>query len=160
MSYDTFDYSISGYPSSFSPRRISKILKQETEAGYTATSAAFTRDYWTFQVGWNAMSPNGYIYLMNFYHSHRGGSLFYFRWPTGQFGAEGSTSGLSSDYVAGAPGAYEADPGSSYPFGSETAPGFGYSSIYLVRFDIDDMEASLINARKNLWQVSITLRST
>jgi hypothetical protein len=163
MSYDTFDYTLSGYPSSFAPKRVSKILKQDTEAGYTATAPAFTKDYWIFTVGWNAMQPDGYVYLVNFFHSHRGGLQFYFRWPTGIFGEAGSRIGLSDNditkYYTNAPD-LAASPGSTYPFGSEKEQGFGHSPIYLVKFDMDELESTLIMARKNLWQVNVTLRHT
>ncbi len=160
MSYQTLDYSKSGYPSSFAPKRVSHFLAQDTEAGYSQTSPSFTRDYWSFSVGWAAMSPDSYVYLMNFFHSHRGGQFFYFRWPTGIFGADGSTSGLSDTDALNAPGIYEADPGGVFPFSSEIAQGFGYSPIQLVRFDIQELEATLINARKNLWTVNVVLRQT
>jgi hypothetical protein len=131
MSYDTFSWDKdvgAGNPSGFEARRQSPIVKQETEAGYTVTRAQYTRDFWLFNVTWTLLRPQGYVYLVQFFHDHRGGTPFYFQPPWGLYGI---------------PPEYEtADPGGVSPWSSELEPGYGDSPTYLVRFNSDVLPVS------------------
>ena len=135
----------SGEPNGeFTPIRYSRMLTNESEAGYRYTRAAFTKDYWILKVGWNAMYPSGYIYTMDFFHAHRGGQLFYMKWPLGLYG-------IPYEY-------YFADPGGTGVWSSETEIGYGDGPTLLVQFTTDQLSASRVMSPENYWQVSFEVR--
>lgn len=126
MAYDTFSWdadSGAGNPSAFEARRNSPLLKQDTEAGYTITRPKYTRDFWVFAVTWSLLRPHSYIYLVDFFHDHRGGQAFYFKAPWGLYGIPEEL--------------YTADPGGLDPWSSEIEAGYGDPPTYLVRFNSD-----------------------
>jgi hypothetical protein len=152
MSYDTFAWTLTedaqgaGYPQTFRPKRLSPILRQTVEAGYMVTRPKFTKDQWVFTTGWKTMKPSGYIYLVDFFNDHRGGTGFYFTWPVGLFGIP--------------PQMYFADPGGISPWSSEVEPGFGESPTYLVRFDMDELDFDRVEGvRNNLWIGEIVVKT-
>jgi hypothetical protein len=142
MAYDTWDWNKdtgSGNPSGFEPNRVSPTLKQDKESGNTATRPLYTRDYWIFSVDFSLIRPNGYIYIIDFFHAHRGGLPFYMTWPVGLYG-------IPPEY-------YTADPGGLSPWSSEVEPGYGESPTYLVRFNQDQLPVK--KARQiSCWQTS------
>lgn len=126
MAYDTFSWDKdagAGNPSAFEGQRNSPIITQESEAGYFPTAPKYTRDFWIFSVSWSLVRPASYIYLMDFWHDHRGGIPFYFKQPWGLYGIP--------------PEFYTADPGGLSPWSSEVEPGYGDAPTYLVRFNSD-----------------------
>jgi hypothetical protein len=124
MAYDTFSWDPdtgAGNPSAFEGRRNSPIVGPDLDAGYAETAPEYTRDLWTFTVSWSILRPASYIYLVDFFHDHRGGLPFYFRQPWGLYGI---------------PPEYEtADPGGLSPWSSEVDPGYGDAPTHLVRFN-------------------------
>lgn len=149
MSYVQWEWDLSasgsGLPNGeFTPTRHSPLVKNETDAGYRYTRAAFPKDYWTFRVGWNAISPSGYIYVMDFFHSHRGGQLFYMEWPVALYG-------IPYEY-------YFADPGGTGIWSSETEIGYGEGPNLLVQFITEEMSASRVMGPENYWQLTFEVR--
>lgn len=123
MAYATWDWSKLtgvGATCSIETDRLSPQLSHEVQAGYLVTAPAFTKDFWIFRINFKVLRPSGYIYLIDFFHSHRGGGLFYFRLPFGLYG-------IPLEF-------YTADPGGISPWSSELDPGFGEAPTYLVRF--------------------------
>jgi hypothetical protein len=126
MAYDTWSWDRetgAGFPSGFEPSRVSPILTQDKEAGYTPTRPLYTKDFWVFSVEFSLIRPPSYIYMIDFFHDHRGGIPFYFLWPWGLWG-------IPEQF-------YTADPGGIDPWSSEVEPGYGDSPTWLVRFNQD-----------------------
>lgn len=153
MAYETWNWTLdesgggSGLPQRFLPKRVSPLLKQETEAGYIVTRPKYTKDHWIFQVGWDTMHPAGYVYLANFFYARRGGDLFYFTWPVALYG-------LPSEL-------YTADPGGISLWASEVEPAYGVSPTWLVRFNQDELNAERVQGvENNYWRVEMELRTT
>lgn len=126
MAYVTFSWDVdagAGFPSGLESRRHSPLVTQDSEAGYTLSRPRYTRDYWVFAVTWAIIRPASYVYLVDFFHAHRGGDPFYFKIPWGLYG-------IPPEY-------YTADPGGVSPWSSEIEPGYGDAPTYLVRFNSD-----------------------
>jgi hypothetical protein len=123
------------------------MLKQDKESGYQQTAPLFTKDCWKFSVEWGLIMPASYIYLVNFWHDHRGGQLFYFAWPWGLYGIPLEM--------------YNADPSGSSPWSSEVDVGFGDAPTYLVYFTQDEFPIERHMTPENYWKTSgaIELRS-
>jgi hypothetical protein len=122
MSYDTWDWTILtgvGATCNITTDRLSPVLSNTVEAGYLETGPKYSRDNWLFKVNFKVLRPSGYVYLVNFYHDHRGGQLFYFKLP---FGLQGIPLEL-----------YSADPGGQSPWSSEVDLGAGEAPTYLAR---------------------------
>jgi len=133
MSYAAFDWTIAtgaGATVSLETERLSPMLSNTVEAGYLTTAPSYTRDQWLFKVHFKILRASGYIYLNDFFHSHRGGQLFHFRIPVGLFG-------IPLEF-------YYADPGGLSPWSSELEIGYGEAPTYLCRF----LNQSLAIARR------------
>ena len=138
MAYDTWDWDQAGYPNrGFQPIRKSPRLMNSGDAGYAQTRPLWTRDLWTFNLEYSVVYPEGFIYIVNFWHSMRGGALFYLPWPVGLYG-------IPPEY-------YTADPGGLSPWSSEVEPGYGEGPTHLVRFGMDDLSLSRVAAPENYW---------
>lgn len=144
MSYTKWDWSVesgSGLPRGFEPVRRSPQRRHETDAGYFETEPKYTRDTWLFRVEWGHIYPQCYIWLVNFWHAHRGGQLFHFTWPVGLYG-------LPPEFDT-------ADPGGVSPWSSEIEPGYGEAMWHLCRFVGDDFGVRRIDsAIDNLWNTT------
>lgn len=143
MAYDTWDWDKTtgvGYPSGVELKRQSPTLRQSSDAGYVSTRPAFTRDRWLIGVSFALIRPAGFIYLVDFFHSHRGGTPFYWKCHFGFYGI---------------PYTYElADPGGISPWSSEIDPGYGDAPTWLVRFNADDLPLSRLKMHDNYWATS------
>lgn len=127
MSYVKWDWTTetgSGQPSGFESVRRSPQERHDIDAGYQATSPNYTCDKWLYKVEFACIEPSCFVWLVDFWHAHRGGQFFYFTWPVGLFG-------LPEEL-------YTADPGGSSPWSSELAPGFGEAMWHLCRFKDDE----------------------
>jgi hypothetical protein len=101
---------------------MSPVLYNDTDAGYRMTSPKHTKDRWKASFDYNDnLSPSGFIYLADFYDTHRGGALFYFKIHLGLYG-------IPYEY-------YQANPGGINIWDSEIEPGYGDAPTWLVRFD-------------------------
>lgn len=123
MAYSTWDWSkVTGVGAtcSIDTERLSPALSDEVQAGYITTAPAFSKDFWLFKINFKVIRSPGYIYLVDFFHSHRGGQLFYFKLPFGLYG-------IPLEF-------YTADPGGVSPWSSEKEIGYGEPPTYLVRF--------------------------
>ena len=123
MAYDTFSWDKvdgAGLPSAYKCERLSPLVEFTDDAGYPHASPENTRDRWVFSASWTILRPAGYVYLVDFFHAHRGGQFFFFMAPWG---------------LAGIPDNIEtAVPGGLSPWDSEVIPGAGEPPTYLVRF--------------------------
>jgi len=141
MPYTNWDWAEAGYPNgAFVPSRKSPLMRNSGDAGYTQTRPMWTRDLWVFNVEYSVIMPEAYIYIVNFWHTMRGGALFYFTWPVGLYG-------IPPEY-------YFADPGGLSPWSSEEAIGYGESPEHLVRFGMDELAVSRVMATENYWATS------
>lgn len=137
MAYVTWDWSQSGYPSNFSPSRKSPQLRNENDAAYVQTRPQWTRDLWVISLEFSIIRPASYTYLIDFFHTHRGGAFFYWMWPYGLYG-------IPPEY-------YTADPGGLSPWSSELTPGFGEAMTLLVRFGMNEFPVSRRKTAENIW---------
>lgn len=134
---ETWSWEQMGRPSGFAPVRVSPVLIQDKEAGYQVTRPKFTKDIWKFQIEYARMKPSAYIWLVNFFHLHRGGQLFYFQWPFGGFG-------IPEEYQ-------EPNPGSPLPFSTEIAVGYGEGPVHIARFVSTELAVKRLRAHDNYW---------
>lgn len=143
MSYVTWDWSRetgTGNPSALEPRRVSPLMKNENDAGYVFTSPLHTRDYWIFSVSFALIRPQGWVYLVDLFHAHRGGLPFYFLMPWGLYGY---------------PEPFDtADPGGVSPWSSEVEIGYGEGPTWLVRFNSDQLPVTRLKMSDNYWATS------
>ena len=147
MSYLTWDWDSatgSGWPSAFMPEHVDPILTQESEAGVVSTEPLFTAPHWVFNLEFSVIRPWGYIYLVNWRHTHRGGIPFYFRWPY-------ELAGIP-------PEAYLADPGGITPWSSEIAPLAGHGPTYLVYWVNDTFQVARRKGVNNYYNGSGTIQ--
>jgi hypothetical protein len=119
MAYLTFEFYPGVHISNFQPVWDDNVLESQTESGHKETASDDVRGRWIFKIGLSHITPEYYIYLVDFFHAHRGGALFYFKVPYGIAGIpeEGGTS----------------IPGGDNPWDSEVEPGAGEGPTYLVR---------------------------
>jgi hypothetical protein len=120
-------------------------LSQASDAGYYATRPAFTRDRWLVELEFKMVRPSGFTYIVDFFHDHRGGTPFYFRFYFGLWG-------IPPEYAI-------ADPGGVSPWSSEIEPGFGDAPTWLVRFDpsMSKLPFSRYRAAENYWEMTSPL---
>lgn len=150
MPYDTWDWDKitgSGTTCVFRPKRIDPILSQDSESGTSSTEPLFTAGYWIFTIQFSLLKPWNYIWLVDWKHSHRGGTPFYIEWPM---------------EMAGVPeGAEQADPGGISPWSSEIDVGAGQGPTFLMYWMSDDIESDRLFGSVNYWSsVTIQLRQT
>lgn len=147
MSYVKWDWSVEtgfGPPAGFEPVRRSPQSRHETDAGYFDSEPKYTRDTWLFRVSWGHIHPPCYVRLVNFWHAHRGGQLFYFTWPMGLYG-------LPPEFDM-------ADPGGVSPWSSELVPGYGEAMWHLCSFKGDEFPVKrLESAIENIWATTGTI---
>jgi len=143
MSYPTWDWTRetgSGRPTVFDPYRLSPMLKQDKESGYQQTAPLYTKDYWKFSIEFGLIFPASYIYLVDLWHSVRGGQLFYLSWPWGLYGIPLEL--------------YNADPSGSSPWSSEFDVSLGNAPTWLCHFTQDQIPLRRLKTHENYWQTA------
>jgi hypothetical protein len=143
MAYVTWDWDRdtgTGYPSKVEIHRLSPVVRSDTESGYQITRSKWTRDRWLIVIDFALIRPTGFIYLVDFFHAHRGGAAFYWMYPYGIYG-------IPEEMMT-------ADPGGSSPWSSEVEPGFGDAPTWLCRFATDKLPLSRQKRHDNYMQLS------
>ena len=141
MAYATWSWTDAGLPNgAWRTKRRSIRLKNENDSGYPQTRPLYTRDLWTFELEYAVLGPAAYVYVVGFFHDHRGGDLFYLNGPWGLYG-------IPPEY-------YVADPGGLSPWSSEIEPGYGDAPTHLVRFGMDELSIERFAYVSDQWATS------
>lgn len=140
MAYETWDWDSIGKACDFNPKRNSPTVRSPDAAGYVKTRTMWTRDLWVFTLNYHFLGPSAYVYLVNFFHTHRGGTLFYFPWPI-----------VLMNYP---PMGGDADAGGNQPFDSELDVGFNEGPTILGRFGMDALDCRRIPNKRNYWRTN------
>jgi hypothetical protein len=143
MALETFSWDKdtgAGRPSSYSVELDDPIIRSPKGTGIQQTRPKNPIAKWIFYVGFSFLRPQCHKYVFDFYHTHRGGQLFYFQWPFSMYGAP-----------TGFGGAPLGDPTDIWD--TAIASGFGMGPIRICWFDMDRMKADRRHSAENYWSL-------